>query len=193
MPLLVLITGKQGAGKSFLAQQWAKDHQARHIDVDPVLVAGGRKLPGSTHKETDWDLWRTTCKRTRVDVLILGLNETYSDLNGYNGNLVIEGAILCNDWFLKDFQEALKVLNLGATDERYFYLNASNETILRNVHSRADKDPEHRGPERGLFPTVDEVASKHLGFDEAVGEIPGRWVEIRGYDDLLSELQRRHT
>jgi hypothetical protein len=56
MSLLIFITGKQGSGKSHVAKQWASN-QAKHIDVDRILIAGGMGIVDSAGRDpTDWNL-----------------------------------------------------------------------------------------------------------------------------------------
>ncbi len=192
MTLLILITGKQGSGKSHIAQEWARSNQAKHVDIDRVLVAGGPEIPDSAGRDfTSWDLWRTASPEVRERCLRVGLTAKYGGLDNYSGNLVVEGAILCNNWFFDSLRAALKVPTSGDSDVYCFYVNASNKTILRRVHARADQYPKRRGHEKLLFPTADAVANAHRGFDQAVGEVPGRWIEIHSVEDLAAELQRR--
>lgn len=185
MPLLIFITGKQGSGKSHVARAWAKAHDAAHLDIDRVLVAGGMKIPGSDGRDrTDWDLWHNISNELRESCIRSGLKEAYGDLVANSRDLVVEGAILCNPWF---FDPMLAVLNEQLSKESKVhrcYLNVSNEIILRNVHKRADDNPKHRRHEREQFRTELDIAQTHLGFDVAVKSIPDRWIEFDSSDAL---------
>jgi hypothetical protein len=112
------------------------------------------------------------------------LKTKYGELEEYTGDLVVEGAILCNSWFLDSILTALDDLIPADADVYRFYLNVSNETILRNVHRRADENPKHRGHEKQQFRTEMDIAKTHSGFDEAVKAIPGRWIELSSTESL---------
>ena len=60
-----------------------------------------------------WDRWRTASPELRKRCLRAGLTAKYGGLDGYNGNLVVEGAILWNSWFFDSFRGALKAPSSG--------------------------------------------------------------------------------
>ena len=185
MPLLVFITGKQGSGKSYVAEKWARSNHAQYICIDRVLVAGGKTIPDVTRKgPTDWANWKNVSPEMREHCLRSGLRSVYRGFEGFSGDFVVEGAILCNHWFFDSLLPALGQLIPTDADPHYFYLDVSNQTIHDNVHRRAAADPKNRGHERQQFAEVADVATAHTGFDEAIRQFPGRWIAV-GSTEIL--------
>jgi hypothetical protein len=191
VPLLIFIAGKQGAGKSHVASAWAHSRQAKQIDVDRIQKAGVNGIQDFAEQGAsawDWKLWRNTCSEMRKSCLHSGFKTEYSALMGYRGDLVVEGAILCNDWFFEPMEKVLCEWMPADRDVHHFYLDVSNETILANVRGRAEKNP-HRRRELEKFPDVNAVADYHRGFDEAIRASSIRWKRHISSESLEAALR----
>jgi hypothetical protein len=193
MALLVFITGKQGAGKSCIAKEWVQSRRAKRINVDAILERGALEIPGfsaSRDSPTSWGLWEGVCRETRKSCLDSGFAGEYSTLRGYAGDLVVEGAILCNDWFYKSMKEVLLDWMPARRDVHHFYLDVSNRQLLENVRERARSDPKRRKRELQLFPDEEAVAKKHEGFDRQMAASTTPWEPYSSREDLEAALER---
>jgi hypothetical protein len=190
MPLLIVITGKQGAGKSCVAKTWARSTGARRIDVDAILIAGGTDIPErGDRRPTDWGLWKALSPEERKARLRSGVEAKYLTLKGYAEDLVVEGAILCNDWLYESLFELLDEWMPTKRDVHNFYLNVSSKRILDNVHERAEKEPSSRGHETNLFPDEDTVEKFHAGFDIEIRESQVGWKWFSSSEALEDALK----
>ena len=56
---VVFITGKQGSGKSYTANELVTSNHAKCLDIDKVLNSGGKRyLTAERREPTDWELWK---------------------------------------------------------------------------------------------------------------------------------------
>jgi adenylylsulfate kinase-like enzyme len=156
----VFITGKQGAGKSCAAKHAVESKTAERLDVEKVLLSGG--------ETTRWELWEEMSESGRRGAIRDGIKNEYGHLVGTRSDLIVEGAILCNAWFLEPFIEELdNTLKLNPSSRHFVYLNASSAEIYANIVERAERDKGRRG-ELELFPNAASVHRYHEGFDRAI-------------------------
>jgi hypothetical protein len=195
MALLAFITGKQGAGKSWVAKQWARSRGAERIDVDAILIRGGPGIPGirADQRPTAWDLWENAAPEIRKSRLHAGFEAKYASLENHAGDLVVEGAILCNDWLYDPLVEVLTEWMPAKRVAHHLYPNVSSKRIHANVHERADREPGARGHEKAQFPDEDTVEKFHSGFDRAIRQSRVDWKLFSSSEELLAGLETLWT
>ena len=172
--LLIFITGKQGAGKGYVASECARTGLATHIDVDRILGASEIPEHGGLSL-TNWDRWNNASQAGRKECIERGLNAVYGDLKHSPTHLIIEGAILCNEWFTEPLESVLREsfdVNFVVSN---YYINVSNADILRNIRVRAEADPVNRGHEQFQFPDEHAIAGFHVGFDQTIKGSRRKW------------------
>ena len=124
MPLLVYITGKLGAGKSSAAETWGRSNGATTVKIDRILEVGGRKYDPKAKDPWNWGFWKILHEGQQQErYLEFALNSEHKDLKGHPGDLVVEGSILCKDWFYDAFEKVLlEWIAPIKRDRHYFYL-----------------------------------------------------------------------
>jgi hypothetical protein len=186
-PLLIVITGKQGCGKTCAARLWEK--VAKHIDIDTILTATGHKISNPYRLgPTEWELWWSLTTAGRTELLRSGLEYKYGELRTHTGNLIVEGAILCNSWFDDALMSALRLIlpwDVPESAIRRYFLDVPNSVLLNNILARGR--PDELGREE--FRTEENLANHHKGFDRAVGETPERWTIVHTSEELSFRLQ----
>ncbi len=171
VPLLVYITGKLGAGKSEGAKKWAALRGAKLIEIDRILSVAGKHFSPDVENPYSWRFWKEIEASGQQEACLLhALAAGHQELQGYTGDLAVEGSILCQDWFYDAFNMALsKSTSPDTRDYHYLYLNPPDDVIHANIHQRG------RVKEVNKFKTVEDVTREHGGFEEAIRKSKNPW------------------
>jgi hypothetical protein len=180
MLAIILLTGKQGSGKSYVAREVLPHQQIVAVDE---LVKGS----------PDFDFWGCMEPEERLRRLIGSLRSRYADLSTYRLPIVIEGAILCVPEFTHSMLEAIAI-HLGRemqpVEVKRFYLNPSNEVICSQVHRRI-KDEPWRRKELSYLATPDAVATCHRHFDELMTRPENvRWIHEADSFEMVTRIKK---
>ena len=189
MPKLVFIAGMLGVGKSTVARQFESDAfcvHADHIQKNAVKRAFPFLKNG---KEFHWKAWPQDTDTMHLDLLLrLAINSVAPGIQDYTGNLIIEGAILSNDWFRVPLRAAL--CEFGHTfkdsDVRLFHLKPSVQQIFDNIHRRACEH-EYRQPETSMLPTVEKVKGHLVGYCGSFTQ--NLWTVFESSESLESKMR----
>ncbi|MFO0802845.1 MAG: AAA family ATPase [Gemmataceae bacterium] len=187
---VVFVTGKQGSGKSFVAKTLAGEGLAACIDVDSILVGGAKKwLDAADRDPTEWALWEEKAKRSDLrPVLRDTIHDRYGSLAASGNDLVAEGAILCNDWFLEPFVEVLfEALKLKDAEQYFIYVNPSDAVLFANILHRAKRIPSRRH-ELKIFTSVRATGDRHAGFVRSIST--ERWTSLETKEEALERVKQ---
>ena len=138
MSLIMIATGKQGAGKSCLSRdltaildkmratvpiEEAAGLTIEILEIDQILETCGREIDNlNTLHPTDCDLCRSLSRRPyeRRTLLKVTLRSKSARPNGLTGHVVVKGAILCNQWFYEAIEEIVRDRCCGNRDVRRY-------------------------------------------------------------------------
>lgn len=187
--MLILITGKQGAGKGHVARECTQTGIASHIEVDSILNASKIPKHGDLSR-TNWDRWRNASPTTREKCITRGFNKSLGRLSRKTPHLIVEGAILCNEWFTEPLLSVLQRFFDDDFEIHHYYLNPTNSDILQNVHERANTDMNRRH-ELTQFPNENAIADFHSGFDHTIRDSHQEWECFKHANELIDTIKRQ--
>jgi ribose 1,5-bisphosphokinase PhnN len=188
MSRLIFVSGASGGGKTHAVSALPETVFRMHADrlqYDAVRRAFPFVRAG---REYDWFVWPrdlSTVDLVRLlDVCLAGL---YPGLIAHRGAVVIEGAILVNEWFRAALQHVL--IRFGhrfeAADVHCLFLDLPAPVLFDRIHARA-REHANRQAELARYPNVASVERlRHLHISELA---PGRWELLRDNGALSSRL-----
>ena len=169
-----------GVGKTTLAKRFI-DH-AYYIHGDALHVdAARRAFPFiKESQEYSWRAWPQDVQGTMhvTDLLKLSLKRTHVDLSRIHtvGNVIVDGAIFCNDWFRAPFVEALG--EIGYTFEEpqthFIFLCPPPEKHYHQILRRADCEP-NRAKEKLKYTCIEDIERGQVGFETILKRSQKRW------------------
>jgi predicted kinase len=144
-PLLILIGGFPGAGKTTLIQAIADDHDVTVISWNAIRQALlDRRLKGSPF---DWEIIKDVyqnllkiCLQNRVHVAI--------DANAYAQNIRRIESFIASE----QYEQIYKIVKIC--------LNPPTETLFKRIRARMQKEGIHQGTEGDLRRDLDSPAKK---------------------------------
>jgi hypothetical protein len=111
MPSIVVLTGVVGAGKSTVASRFSES--AFVVRTDAVQFDAARRAFPFLRKsqEQNWEIWPRDLSTMHINRLFnLSLTSTYPELLQHRGNVIVEGTIICRDWFQAPLIEEIKTI-----------------------------------------------------------------------------------
>ena len=172
-----------GVGKTTLAKRFI-DH-AYYIHGDAVHVDAARlAFPFiKESQEYSWRAWPQDVQGTMhvTALLKLSLERTHLDLSRIHpvGNVIVDGAIFCNDWFRAPFVEALGEIGhtFEETQTHFLFLCPPADKHYHQILKRANFEP-NRANERLKYTSIEDVERGQVGFETILNKSQSSWQKL---------------
>lgn len=169
-----------GVGKSTLAKRFV-DH-AYYIHGDAVHVDAARRAFPFIKKsqEYSWRAWPQDVQGTMhvTDLLKLSLEKTHLDLSRIHsaGNVIVDGAIFCNDWFRTPFIEALGEIGYPFEEAQthFICLCPPSDKHYQQILMRAEREP-NRADEKLKYTCIEDIERGQVGFETILNRSLKPW------------------
>lgn len=180
MAKLIFLTGMMGVGKSTLAKRFID--YAYYIHGDAVHVdAARRAFPFiKESQEYSWRAWPQDVQGTMhvTDLLKLSLGKTHLDLRRIHSmsNVIVDGAIFCNDWFRTPFIEALRDIGYAFEEHQthFICLRPPSDKHYKQILARAECEP-YRANEKLKYTCIEDVERGQAGFETILNRSLKPW------------------
>lgn len=124
MPSIVLLTGVIGAGKSTVADKFRSS--AFIVRTDALQFDATRRAFPFIRpaQEQNWEAWPQDTTTMYMDRLFsLSLHATHPELSSHQGNIIVEGTIVCREWFHVPLVQEIKKVGQSLANASIHYLD----------------------------------------------------------------------
>ena len=190
MGKLIFVAGMMGSGKSHLLDELREQGVTKAICADHIQGEAVRRAFPYVHEKCIW-WWETWPKKPEsLDLVKLfrdTLLSTDKALQGYDGDLVIAGAIIAVDWFRRALKEAVNQTCIRYPDDHVLKLHMDfpASIILDQIHKRAN-EVDYRHHELQMFPDVHAVQSHQASYFKNFSYL---WERTSSFDETKSRIQ----
>lgn len=162
MPSIILLTGVIGAGKSTVAKKFSPP--AFVVHADPFQHDAVRRAFPFVRKEHEfrWEVWPEDKSMMHMNRLFgLSLRSTHERIRGHRGDVIVEGCVICNNWFAEPLIQEIRAACQFRDDVAVHRLNLipPAEQVLEQILIR---DRKHELKEFGNI----EGVKRHIGYAE---------------------------